>query len=370
LGAFEAILGREIRSLEQRLLDPELTEEERADAIEQSALAVETKYLQTLELEEQAPGLIAHGDMILAKIAENHRPERRVAAADLADYVHEAISTRYPGSEIADVPGRSGIYEVRLSASAHLDFNGMMKKGARFRTRLTRDPKIEAAFERIPSLSKSVELVSTVHPLVRFAAEIRKKAAAGVEIEPVVFLLLDRSKTSFLPGRYVAAAASWTVSGSIEVHRMAYAARRLGDEHLEGTEAEALFQVALREGRPAHATVGQKDIDALKALCDEYLDAAFDAFVAEEQARHYDRADTGIARLQRQHAQRVRETEERLAAWKMSRDPRKLKMIPAAQGKLNKLVARIQQKMEALTVARDAFSFAEKRVGMAVIVID
>lgn len=370
LGAFEAILGPEIRSLEQRLLDPELTDEERADAIEQSALALETRHQQTLALEEQAPGLIAHGDMILAQIAENHRPERRVTATDLADYVHEAISKRYPDSEIVDVPSKPGIYEVRLSPAAHLDLNGMMKKGARFRTRLTRHARIEAAFERIPSLPKSVELVSTVHPLVRFAAEIRKNAAAGVEIEPVVFLSLDQAQTRFAPGRYVAAAASWSVTGSIDVHRMAYAACMLGDVPLESAEAEALLQVALRQGQSANLRVGQDEIDALKTLCEVHLDGAFDAFVAEEEARHYDRADTGIARLKRQHAQRVWETQERLAAWKMSGDPKKLKMIPAAQGKLNKLLARIEQKMETLIAAKDAFSFAGKRIGMAVIVID
>jgi hypothetical protein len=54
----------------------------------------------------------------------------------------------------------------------------------------------------------------------------------------------------------------------------------------------------------------------------------------------------------------------------MSGDPKKLKMIPAAQGKLNKLLARIEQKMDTLTAARDAFSFAGKRIGMAVIVIE
>jgi superfamily II DNA or RNA helicase len=369
LGAFEAILGPEIRNLEQRLLDPKLTDEEREDEIERSALALETRHNQTLELEEQAPGLIAHGDMILAQIAENHRPERRVSAADLVDYVHEAISKRYPGSEIVEIPSKPGIYEVRLSAAAHLDLKAMMKKGARARTRLTRHARVEAAFERTTSLSKSVELVSAVHPLVRFAVEIRKHAAAGVQIEPVVHLSIDRSQTTVPPGRYVAAAASWTVSSSIDVHRLAYAAARVGGNSLDAADSESLLHLALREGQQLAGSVEATDIGALRHLCDVHLTDAFEVFVGEEEARHYDRADTGIARLKRQHAQRTRETEERLKAWKMSGDPKKLRMIPAAQGKLNNLLAHIRVKMDGLEAARDAFSFGESRVGLAVIVV-
>ena len=370
LGAFETILGPEIQALEQRLLDPELTDAERADAIEQSALALETRHQQTLALEEQAPGLIAHGDMILAQIADNHRPERRVPASDLADYVHEAISKRFSGSEIIDIPGKPGLYEVRLSAAAQLELNGMMKRGARYRTHLTRHTKIEAAFERLPSLPKSVELVSTVHPLVRFASELRKNAAAGIEIEPVVFLTLDRTQTSFGPGRYVAAAASWSVSSSVDIHRMAFAAALLMDRHLEAAEAEALLQAALREGQTGRGSATEGDLEALKALCDIHLEEAFDAFVAEEEARHYDRADTGVARLERQHAERITDTQNRIDRWKMSGDPKKLKMIPATKAKLDKLLARIQAKKDKLMDARDAFSFSQKRIGMAVILIE
>ncbi|OYZ13687.1 MAG: hypothetical protein B7Y35_07455 [Sphingomonadales bacterium 28-64-96] len=370
LGAFETILGPEIQALEQRLLAPELTDTERADAIEQSALALETRHQQTVVLEEQAPGLIAHGDMILAQIADNHRPERRVPASDLADYVHEGISKRFSGSEIIDIPAKPGLYEVRLSAAAQLELNGMMKRGARYRTRLTRHTKIEAAFERLPSLPKSVELVSTVHPLVRFASELRKNAAAGVEIEPVVFLTLDRAQTAFAPGRYVAAAASWSVSSSIEIHRMAFAAAPLKGRPLEAAEAEALLQVALREGQTARGRPTERDLAALKTLSNDRMEEAFDAFVAEEEARHYDRADTGIARLERQHAERITDTQNRIDRWKMSGDPKKLKMIPATKAKLDKLLARIQAKRDKLIDARDAFSFSQNRIGMAVIVID
>ena len=98
LGAFEAILGDELAALERRLLDPKLSAEEQVEEIDRRRVAIEEVARQTRVLEEEAPGLIAHGDMIMARIEANHRPERRVGADELADYVHEALAARYPGT--------------------------------------------------------------------------------------------------------------------------------------------------------------------------------------------------------------------------------------------------------------------------------
>ena len=104
-------------------------------------------------------------------------------------------------------------------------------------------------------------------------------------------------------------------------------------------------------------------------LRDEALAKEFDGFVDEEEARHFDRADTGIARLERQHEKRVRDTEAKLWSWKMSGDARKLKLIPAEQGKLNKLLARLDLRRDELSATRDRFSFQRDLVGLAVITV-
>lgn len=371
LGAFEAILGAEITGLEQRLLNPELTLEEQAQEVERSAMAFVERQRQTLALEEEAPGLIAHGDMILAQIADNHRPERRIGASELADYVHEALAGRYPGTRIDDAPGSAGLYDIQLSEAAHLALKRILVRGGRFRTRLTRETRLRAAFERRPDLPKSIELVTTVHPLVRLAATVRKEAAQGIASEPVVSITLSPPATDVPPGIYVTAAEHWSVDGAVRVDRIAFGVRRLGGGALDPLMAEQLLQSALRDGRhEIGATLAASALPAMKELLDDTLLKEFETFVDEEEARHFDRAETGIARLERQHEKRVRDTEEKLWSWKMSGDARKLKLIPAEQGKLNKLLARLDLRREELSAARDRFSFQRALVGLALITVN
>jgi superfamily II DNA or RNA helicase len=369
LGSFEAILGSEIAGLEQRLLDPNLTEEELAAEIDRRALAIEERYRQERALEEEAPGLIAHGDMILDRIEESHRPERQVRADDLADYVHEALANRYPGSRIDDVPGEPEVKEVVLSAAAHHAFKQMLNRAGRVRTRLNREMRIQAAFGRLPGLPKSVERITTVHPLVRFAAEVRKEAGKNVLLQPVVRLTVPSSKVGDIPaGSYVGAIERWSVEGALRVDRVAYAAANSETGRLEPPDAEQLIQEALREGSPFVSAAPTGHLIALaEELVTRELEERFEAFVGEEEARHHDRADTGLARIAQQRDKRARDVEWKLSEWKRSNDPRKLRLIPAEQAKLEKLVARLDHKREQLEEARERFAFEQDLVGLAVI---
>ncbi|QDZ08218.1 helicase [Sphingomonas panacisoli] len=367
LGAFESILGNEIQTLEQRLLDPELTPSQREEEVSRRAMAIEERHRQTMALEEEAPGLIAHGDMILAQIAESHRPERRVGAEELADYVHEAIAGRFPGSEIVDAPDMPGLYDVRLSDAAHLALKRILIRGGRFRTRLTRETRIRAAFERKPGLPKSIELVTTVHALVRLAATLRKEAAQGVASVPVVNVTLPSDTMDVPDGVYVVCVEHWMVDGAVRVDRIAYGARMVGGSALDAIVAEQMLQVALATGRPGINVSPDllTDVDKLR----DDLKAAFEAFVDDEEARHLDRAETGIARLERQHEKRVRDSEAKLWNWKLSGDSKKLRLIPAEQGKLNKLLARLDHRRDELVAVRDRFSFQPDLVGIAIVAI-
>lgn len=244
-------------------------------------------------------------------------------------------------------------------------------RGGRFRTRLTRETKLRAAFERRADLPKSIELVTTVHPLVRLAATVRREAAQGISAEPVVSVAVPASASGVSPGTYVAAAEHWSVDGAVRVDRIAFGVRRVDGNAVDPLIAEQLVQSALRDGRHE---VGRTSVEtvlpAMNALRDATLTAEFETFVDEEEARHFDRAETGIARLERQHEKRVRDTEEKLWSWKMSGDARKLKLIPAEQGKLNKLLARLDLRREELSEARDRFSFQRDLVGLAIISVN
>jgi superfamily II DNA or RNA helicase len=369
LGAFEAILGSEIAGLEQRLLDPNLTEEELSAEIDRRALAIEERFRQERQLEEEAPGLIAHGDMILDRIEENHRPERQVRGDDLADYVHEALANRYPGSRIDDVPGECDVKEVVLSAAAHHAFKQMLNRSGRARTRLNRDMRVRAAFGRFPDLPKSVERITAVHPLVRFSAELRKDAGRSISLQPVVSVAVPASKLGDISsGTYVAAIERWSVEGAVRVDRLAFAAASTESGRVDPQAAEQLIQEALREGSPFAPEAAPEHVVGIgEELVARELNERFEAFVREEEARHHDRADTGLARIAQQRNKRARDVEWKLSEWKRSNDPRKLRLIPAEQAKLDKLLARLDHKKQQLEQARERFAFQQEVVGLVVI---
>lgn len=369
LGAFESILGSEISKLEQRLLDPKLSDDERAREVERRALAIEERHRQEAALEEEAPGLIAHGDMILDRIEENHRPERQIRGHELADYVHEALVKRYPGSRIDDVPGEPDLFDIVLSAEAHLALRQMLTRANRARTRLNRDARIRATFSRKIDQPKSVERITAVHPLVRFAAEIRKDAARGIALQPVVQIVLPiKDAPSLTPGRYIAAVEKWFVDGAIRVDRLAFGAINEDGTFLGAQEAEVLMQSALKDGR---GTIAPADTDHLAELASSLTRTSllerFDKFVDEEAARHGDRVATGLARIERQRTTKASDLELRIDSWKYSGDPKKLKLIPAQQGKLNKLLAALNSRRETLERDRDRFAYQQDLIGLAVI---
>jgi SNF2 family DNA or RNA helicase len=368
LGAFEAILGSEIQQLEQRLLDPKLTKEEAEREIERRAQAIEERQRQEQELENEAPGLIAHGDMILDRIEENHRPERQVRGEELADYVHETLSKRYPGSRIDDVPGEPGLFDIVLSAEAQHSFKDMLTRSNRARTKLSRERKIRATFDREASLPKSVERVTAVHPLVRFAAELRKQAAEGIALQPVVCVQVGTEIVQGIePGTYVAAVEKWFVDGVVRVDRLAYVASSQMTR-LDFLQAETLMQAALKSGRPVYGEASA-DIwaEAAATLLQTDLADTFDDFVEEEAARHEDRVATGLARIDRQRTTKARDLEWRISEWKRSGDPKKLRLIPAQQGKLDKLLAGLEFRRGKLLEDRDQFAFQRDLLGLAVV---
>jgi superfamily II DNA or RNA helicase len=370
LGAFEPILGAEIAKLEQLLLDPKLTPDELNWELDRQAIALVERERQERELEEEAPGLIAHGDMILDRIEENHRPERQVSGAELADYVHEALSARFPGTRVEDVPGEPSLYEVQLSADAHLALKQILTRGSRARTRLNREARVRAVFERVPNLPKSVERITAVHPLARLAAKVRKEAAQAAAIRPVVCISAEPAD-GILPGSYVAAVQRWSVTGAVRVDRLAYAACRKNGEALDEREAEQLVQMALRTGRTcAGAAPPDAIIRGARRLIEDVLEPRFDRFRDEEEARHFDRAETGLARIEQQRQKRVRDIDWKLSEWKRSGDARKLRLIPAEEKKRDNLVAALNQRQAQLEAARDSFSWQDPElVGLAVILV-
>lgn len=303
LGEFEAVLGAPIRDMTRKLVDPRLTDQQKAEAIEQAAQAVEVLKKQEDDLEEQAGSLMRHGDYILQSIAESRRLNRWLSGEDILVYVRDRLVRSFPGCSIDASPPGSDTYRIRLSPAAAEAFTTFLgRRGLRGTTRLL-NGNDQQRFQFDPSVVKgrhgANENVSQMHPLVRFAADLDLLDALGQRPEPIASTLrMEDLPKPLKPGPYVIGIRRWyanTGDGSVAgSSKIAYAGASLGNGQLIPPDmAEAIASAVASRGRmlPNAANDGRlgPSADILHEIVLGELDARFDEFETQIRAQVEDR---------------------------------------------------------------------------------
>lgn len=347
LGGYEPILGDLVRELEKRLLDPSLSAEETDAEIERQASAAEARRLQEEDLEKEAAGLIAHGDMILHRIQRTHEQQRWIQPFELYDYVAGALRSAFPGILLERAPTEYEAYDFTFTAAGHLAFRTFLdERSKRFKTDLRRQDKVRIVFGKPPANLRGVTLesVTTAHPLVRFAAKLRSDAGRGLAMRPAVAGVLARSESlQHLPsGRYGLVVQKWSTGGATPQDRLVYAGLNLTTGAvLSDEDAEGLTMSAARDMKPGVVSPADAGIAAHRIqtdLVEQHLDRQFQIFFETEEATHSDKRETLIAVFQQQldaHRDRV----ERLNAERLREGGNRARVVPAERGKLAKYVA-------------------------------
>ena len=303
LGEMEAVLGEPIRELTMTLLNPRLTDQQKDDAISQTAQALENRAREEERLEAEAGSLIQHGDYILEQIMESRDRHRWLTADDILIYVRDRIVRDFPGSVIETSPAGSDTYRIELSREAAAAFQDFLaRRRLRNRTRLLRaNPRQRFRFTAsVVQRDAVVEDISQLHPLVRFACEldlrddvVRQAQAVGATVS------VGQLGADCAPGVYALAARRWssgtTGSGPMASARVGYAGARVGSGRpIDVDLAERMMVAASEHGRPIpNATTHSKLADAVRALQEVVqpdLDRRFGDFVAQSEAEIEDRA--------------------------------------------------------------------------------
>ncbi len=371
LGGFEAILGQEISHMERKLLDPDLSPEEKEAEVQRAATAIEARRIQEDNLEKEAPALIAHGDMILNRIRVAHEQQKWIHPDALFEYVHNALRGAFPATTLNRAPTVESAFELRFSPEAHVAFVDYLSRRARqYPTglRAGTEPR-RIVFGRADTRQlRSVEAVPMSHPLVRFCAELIEDAAGGVHPRPAVAgALADPGGIG--EGRWALTVQRWSASGVTPQEKLVTAAVRLSDgEVLSGDDAEALTAAFVSAPyRPL--TLEDHDIAAAVQAIKEQLDSGvlardWKAFVDFEAATHSDKHATRIAVLEQQRDLHQERVERRIAD--LIREG-KTRIIPAERGKLARFMARMNQRIADANRGAD-FTFAEpETLGVAIV---
>ncbi|MBL0934828.1 MAG: DEAD/DEAH box helicase family protein [Rhizobiaceae bacterium] len=360
LGEFEAVLGQPIRDMTRKLVDPRLSEAQKAEAIEQAAQALEVLKKHEDELEEQAGSLMRHGDYILQSITESRRLHRWLSGDDILVYVRDRLHRSYPGCAIDTSPPGSDTYRIRLSPGATEAFAAFLgRRGLRGTTRLLNgnDQQRYRFDASVVKGNTHVEGISQMHPLVRFAAYL-DSLDKFEQPQPVVARLdLRETAESLRKGLYVIGIRRWyanTGDGSVAGStRIAYSGGEVTTATLLSPEqAERVASAAASAGRliPNIASDPRfsKAAEVLRTVVLEDLDVRFDEFEEQMRAqvedrvrirrraleRHRDAKAQSLMRIRDHHLDRA-SYHERRGEGKEARQRRSL--AEATEGKLRRL---------------------------------
>jgi hypothetical protein len=379
LGDFEPILGEIIRDIELALVNPNLTKQQQDDELDRSVLAAEQRKAIAEKLEREAPGLIAHGDSILQRINEAQAPHKRLTSNDLRDYIAGVLVPAYKGTSIeplSDVDIEA--YKIRLSATADVEFNQFRTARARrYPTRLSRDGTtgVRAVFGSNPEPSKyrAIEAIPMTHPLSRFSAELLDKRQLGLNAKPVTAFETPNRVTWNVPAdRYVFLIERWSIEGIVPVDKLAFAACSFdGTTFLDEDDAErVLLEGLTSEPRMTH--LAREECEQAHALAASELASLLDEkrrdFEDAEAARHFDLVSTQKALIEEHRKRETSKYKKRISDLEFSSNLKRRNLIPALEGKLHKVLARLDLRESEIRKRENSFSYDEPLpVGVAVI---
>lgn len=269
LGGHEEILGKEIEKLGTEAVTMRLSDAQLNSRIEQAALAVENVARNERQLVEEASHLVAHGDFITAQINESREFHRRVSGHDIHDYVAGFLTRNYQGSQLLQVPETEDLlFDVRLSDAARVDLTHFLADtGAYNATGLT-NPRRQSrkclfANRVVNDGDSRVEVVSPVHPLVRFAA--KRQSEESISFPAIAIKVLASDLATDLPkGVFVFVTNYWSVEGLTASDILYFAATPLGSpsDFLSRSEAEKLVHGAAWRGRSWLGAANDVDVEA------------------------------------------------------------------------------------------------------------
>jgi hypothetical protein len=365
LGSMEMVLGTEIRTLSYELLSHQLSPEEELALIDKTSVALEAVSRMQEKLEDEATTLIAHGDFIQNKVKAAKELGRYILGEDLLAYVRDFFSAAFSGTRLLSDPKQPEFFRLDFSAEARMAFTAFVQQHyLHGKTGLLSATPPRLLFEnRVGKPVSGVERITQDHPLIRFiSAQLLERGNVGTYF-PVTACKVRLSDPRIGPGVYVYALARWSLSGSRDVERLEYVAKKLHDGTLiDGDLAEWLVNHAAHHGGDWLGAAGEVDTQHAAELQDQCRAELEDNFIAYRDAYAREDADRiqQMIRFLETHLDRKKsELLSRINLLTQSAVGKKKKILPALHGQIKKLELRVEQRIAEMRLrekleARDA----------------
>lgn len=367
IGDLEDILGDTVEQLALDLINPELTESEREQRLEQNIIAIENKRKLRNELEEKAIELFSVGDYIIRGINEAKDLDRFIHPQDTMQLVLNFFSGQYPGTKIQAYKNLPALY-IYLSPEAKNAlslFNE--KKHPVVPTQLDRsESDILCVFDvktQIEQKNVKVEYIEPVHPLIQWI--VRKNRESSVT-HPCSSIVLREPVPQIKPGIYVYFIQLWKTEGWKKKKEIRFFAVPIDGEPLSNNDAERLLLAAYQRGSKWNSWDELLSLEHIKPHLDNLIQYAGDEYTLFDRKFMSDNEQLCIK--QEEYAKRTadRKVSELEALIQRLAEEGKQRVIPMQRGRIDKIKDQLEYQLVRINKKRsEAYpSTEDKGVGI------
>lgn len=344
IGDLEDILGPMTEQLIVELFQKNLTGTEQDERLRQTADAIMKQRQLTDELENEATGTFAFSDYILNAIQESREQKRWLQPDELKEFVTTYFRRYYPGTQVHSHNNSPELFDVTLSEEAKKDFRLYLHQVQSATTTRLWATQVSCFFnpKATGRMGKGYELLEPTHPLIQW---IRTRYESGEQLlYPLAAIYLEAGLVGLAKGVYAFTAQRWTFVGLKTESQIAYRIACCHDgEILPARLSEQTVMTAIHAGTSQPNAINlignpEQILSHIRG-CEQAIDAAFD-----KQVEEFEVENEGRCEVQRRSAGALAERkrtdlEDRIEGIKASRDARKARILPALEGKLNKVQA-------------------------------
>lgn len=346
LGTPEPVVGEIIQRLEAKLLTSDFSEKEQEARIAEAAQILENIRVQQEELEANAAQMIAHGGLVMERIAAAQELARRVTEQDLVIYVRDYLQRTAPGHRFDEDPSNASRFTIQLPPALAENLEEYTRRtGMTGLTRLVDGMPRQCRFLNKVGGAKqgAEERIHQFHPLVRFIANSLKDASNATY--PVVALTLPHDqvpRTS--PGQYMFLLRRWVFDGVKSEEVLASSALNIrSGELLDPESADALVNAARLFGGDwleVNSVLTHGLADILDTL-EDHLKERYRVASGQKQDENTDRATFQLRAIESHLGHRLRVLNETRARHEMLNRPG---LVKATEGKIEKLKVKLELK--------------------------
>lgn len=348
LGEPEPVIGETIKRLESKLLTSKLTPAEEEVEIERARQALENVRLRQEELEKTAAQMIAHGGLVLDRIAAARELSRRVTESDLIVYVRDFLSRHAPGHQFGQL-GEPDLFTIQLPAGVAAELEDFCRRTGQIGQTLLGSGMFRTCrfLNSVTSVgNRAWEPIHQFHPLIRFIGD--KLTRLDEAFYPVVAVrLASAGDLRIVPGDYMFAIRKWTFKGVKDEEWLQAAVCDLRSHQMLSDElGESLVNAARLHGGDwleANHLIQSRNIAERLDQLEVHLADAYARASKRKQDENSDRLMFQLHGIEQHLISRLRVLE---ATRSRHEELGRLSLAKATKGRIDKLTARMGLKRE------------------------